>query len=271
MSIVKKRRSEKSASYDHLHPKNPFKENEPDFCALCKSFPQLQSCLKDHNGRTTLDWKDPSTSRIVTNVLLQNMFDVTLNIPENNLCPPLPNRINYLCWISDLLGDSKVISQRVLDIGAGPLCIYPVLGYKMFNWQFIGTDIDPASIQWGNANLLRNSLENNIQLLLVSDSTKCQAILAEKYLPALDSNAGTMLDAIGVDGSGSSLNHKNQGPILTATAVCSSQSSSVSIDAVMTNPPFYDIHEQVCALTELFLLLIITSDNCKRSLCVHGL
>lgn len=239
MSVLKKRKSDVSASYEQLHSKNPFRDNEPDFKQLSMSYPSLIPFLKTVNDRVTVDWKDPDSAREVTNVLLQEKFGIKLSIPENHLCPPLPNRINYLCWISDLLGDSSSEATRILDIGVGPLCIYPILGHKLFRWQFIGSDIDPESIRLGRINLATNTgLKNSIELYNANDSNSCQKAIVELYLPYSYSSLQSV----------TSLERAScHGPIIEAlTAASKMISSSQSVDVVMTNPPFYDTEEQVC-------------------------
>ena len=58
----------------------------------------------------------------------------------------MPNRLNYICWIKDLLqldhpglNDETV---RGIDIGTGASLIYPLLGSKVYGWSFTATDID---------------------------------------------------------------------------------------------------------------------------------
>jgi Predicted SAM-dependent methyltransferase len=43
--------------------------------------------------------------------LLDNDFGITYwDIPEGNLCPTIPSRINYLNWIQELLEVNMVVS-----------------------------------------------------------------------------------------------------------------------------------------------------------------
>jgi hypothetical protein len=45
-----------------------------------------------------LEW-----GREVTYALLKHDFDLELDIPIDQLCPPVPNRANYIYWLRDLL------------------------------------------------------------------------------------------------------------------------------------------------------------------------
>lgn len=36
--------------------------------------------------------------------------------------------------------------MRVLDIGVGASCIYPIIGRAEYGWRFTGTDVDPAAL-----------------------------------------------------------------------------------------------------------------------------
>jgi 23S rRNA (adenine1618-N6)-methyltransferase len=40
---------------------------------------------------------------------------------------------------------------RVLDIGVGANCIYPLIGHSEYGWRFVGTDIDRAALACARA------------------------------------------------------------------------------------------------------------------------
>lgn len=81
-------------------------------------------------------------------VLLKVDFDIEWHIPLHRLCPTIPNRLNYIHWIEDLVALDKRIEKidvnkvAGLDIGTGANCIYPLLAHRLHsNWYFRGTDI----------------------------------------------------------------------------------------------------------------------------------
>ncbi|ORY00924.1 hypothetical protein K493DRAFT_278395 [Basidiobolus meristosporus CBS 931.73] len=81
----------------------------------------------------------------------------------------IPNRLNYLLWIDDLLQSTKMDQEvvRGIDIGVGASCVYPLLGCRLNrNWHFLGTEIDPRSFSYAKANVERNGLSDRIQLFL---------------------------------------------------------------------------------------------------------
>lgn len=94
-----------------------------------------------------IDWEDPKAARALTQTLLQHDFGLTWDIPLSRLCPPVPNRLNYICWLRDLLlldtPDLDDAAVRGVDIGVGASAIYPLLGATVYGWSFLGTDIDP--------------------------------------------------------------------------------------------------------------------------------
>ena len=75
---------------------------KPDFRALSQLYPQLVSHVHPETGR--IDFCDWHASHTLTQVLLEDGFGVKQwHVPEGRLVPPLPNRMNYLLWMSDLL------------------------------------------------------------------------------------------------------------------------------------------------------------------------
>src|SRR5690606_12476933 len=55
-------------------------------------------------------------------------------------------------------------SIRVLDVGVGASCIYPLLGHAEYGWRFVGSDIDATSLQVAAAIVQSNRLEKAIEL-----------------------------------------------------------------------------------------------------------
>jgi 23S rRNA (adenine1618-N6)-methyltransferase len=51
-----------------------------------------------------------------------------------------------------------------LDIGVGANCIYPLIGHQAFGWTFVGSDINPESIETANKIVISNHIENSIEI-----------------------------------------------------------------------------------------------------------
>ncbi|ELR22561.1 uncharacterized protein ACA1_142640 [Acanthamoeba castellanii str. Neff] len=142
-----------------------YKARTTDFRVLA------EAVYTNNYGSASIDWKDPYAAREVTYALLKNDFDLELDIPIDQLCPPVPNRANYIYWLRDLLHrnspqlctgpDTRV---RGLDIGTGASCIYPLLGAKIHGWSFVATDIDETSLRHARHNVALNRLEATIEL-----------------------------------------------------------------------------------------------------------
>jgi len=104
------------------------------------------------------------------------------DIPKGFLCPPIPGRADYIHHISDLLPNSKK-NLKVLDIGTGANCIYPIIGNKSYGWKFIASDIDPISVENANKIIKKNHLENSIVIKLQTDKNNFfKGIIDEEYV-----------------------------------------------------------------------------------------
>ncbi|KAG7288245.1 hypothetical protein NEMBOFW57_007776 [Staphylotrichum longicolle] len=120
-------------------------ESEPDFRQLAKRDASFAAFLHA-NGQ--LDFSDPAATMQLTKTLLETDFGLKLELPDNRLCPPVPNRHNYILWLKDLM-DTSSYGQP----GRG-LC-----GLD------IGTDIDVQNLSYAKENIRINGLEERIQLL----------------------------------------------------------------------------------------------------------
>lgn len=134
----------------HLHSNN-IHQAEYDFPVLIEEHPELEKFVYlNQYGRNTIDFAIPEAVLHLNKALLKNDYDIQYwEIPENNLCPPIPGRADYILHLADLLQDHKVDKKQVkgLDIGVGANCIYPLLGARIFQWKMTGADINPNSIK----------------------------------------------------------------------------------------------------------------------------
>lgn len=167
-------------------PKNPA-EKKPlharnkhggryDFPRLIASCPELGVFVAPNTyGDESIDFADPAAVRALNRALLQDMYGITgWELPAQYLCPPIPGRADYLHVLADLLADSNgsVIPRgeaiRVLDVGVGANCIYPLLGHSEYGWRFVGSDIDRTALNCAqtivDANLgYREAIELRLQ------------------------------------------------------------------------------------------------------------
>ncbi len=136
-----------------LHPRN--RHRDPyDFKCLAESFPPLsQFVSKNQFGNISIDFADPYAVKALNQALLKFFYGISnWDIPAHSLCPPIPGRADYIHTLADLLASSNrgVIprggSIRVLDLGVGANCIYPLIGHQEYGWSFLGSDIDPIAL-----------------------------------------------------------------------------------------------------------------------------
>ena len=137
-----------------MHPKNQH-QGRYDFDQLVKATPELAQYLKPSTrDDLTLDFSEPLAILMLNQALLKHFYHVDFwQLPAGYLCPPIPGRSDYIHYIADLLAESNADKiptgkkVKVLDIGTGANCIYPILGSQIYGWSFVATDIDPVSIK----------------------------------------------------------------------------------------------------------------------------
>ena len=110
--------------------------------------------------------------------LLKQVYGIkSWDIPSQYLCPPIPGRADHLHFLADLLADGNggVVpsgeSIRILDIGVGANCIYPLIGQREYGWQFVGTDIDVIALANAQSIVEANGLNKSITLRLQSSAS----------------------------------------------------------------------------------------------------
>lgn len=137
----------------NLHPRNKHNQGY-DFTALCQVSPQLKKFLiKSPAATDSINFSDSEAVKALNLALLkQNYGIIKWDIPKSYLCPPIPGRADYVHYLADILKQSNFNKPapgnkvKVLDIGTGASCIYPILGNQSYQWQYIASDIDPISI-----------------------------------------------------------------------------------------------------------------------------
>lgn len=264
-----------------------FAERYPDFREAWDELKQRRrgEILSDSSSsRSFSTHVDSAFNVALTRAMLCHNFDLSLpSMPEGYLCPPVPNRLNYVLWLNHLLKQSSDeqyfkqeplpvgASQRIgIDIGCGASCIYPLLlTTDRFNptmgtcaenagsecssrWTFLATDIDEQSIQSAAINVKTNGVEDRIELTLVPKSRR-QVLEDESDANTLES--GTTHTA--------AFSKNVLGPVMNAVAaytqvVDSKKTKLLDVDTLgrwitngpakfdfcMTNPPFYATEEE---------------------------
>lgn len=147
------KKKEHSKEKVELHPRNKHRQRY-NFRELCISFPELKSFVKENNyGDESIDFFSAEAVIALNKALLIHFYGIQKwNIPKNYLCPPIPGRADYIHNIADLLAKNtdgklpKGMDIRCLDIGVGANCIYPIIGNSEYGWSFVGSDVDPITL-----------------------------------------------------------------------------------------------------------------------------
>jgi len=145
-----------------LHPRNKNRERY-DLPALMTAIPDLKNYVRPNKfGVQSIDFSNSVAIKLLNKALLHHYYGITdWDFPDENLCPPIPGRADYLHHMADLLGESNSGTIPIggniscLDVGMGASCIYPIIGVTEYGWQFIGSDTNPKSL--GSAQQIINS------------------------------------------------------------------------------------------------------------------
>lgn len=138
-----------------LHPRNRHRFGY-DFKSLIEACEGLAAFVHLNQYRTeTIDFSNPDAVKMLNKALLLRYYAISeWDLPSGYLCPPIPGRADYIHYAADLLATVNALKIpqgkkiKVLDIGTGANCIYPILGSKEYGWSFVGSDIDKKAVQW---------------------------------------------------------------------------------------------------------------------------
>lgn len=146
-----------------FHPKNKHQGLYP-LGEYLNYEPELeQFIITKPNQQKTVNFSVNKAVFLLNRAILKRDYGITYwSFPAEHLCPPIPSRVDYLHHLSDLPHNSK--SVKVLDIGTGATCIYPLLGTTLFNWKFTGSDIHLNALQTAQTIIEKNNLTKQITL-----------------------------------------------------------------------------------------------------------
>lgn len=153
-----------------MHPRNIYR-TKPNFAEMAANYPSFAAFVSlDSKGKSVIDYNDCNALRQLTITLLKKDFDLEVDIPDNRLIPTVPQRLNYVLWVEDLVSkliqflqidDKHIIG---LDIGTGSCAIFPLIGTAINkNWHFVATDVDPFNIECAQKNVNQNDLSQRIK------------------------------------------------------------------------------------------------------------
>lgn len=177
------------AQKGELHIRNKH-NGQYDFPLLIEKYPPLKRFVSlNPLGVQTINFFNPQAVKALNKALLISYYGIRYwDIPKQYLCPPIPGRADYIHYIADLIQPDRVANDlqteeedaneqktkcRCLDVGVGANCIYPIIGHTEYGWTFVGSDIDPVSIENARKIVTCNPvLAHKIDLRLQKDSQK---------------------------------------------------------------------------------------------------
>lgn len=159
------------AQKSNLHLRNKHRCRY-DYAVLSDACTPLKSFLfVNQFGDVAIDFANPEAVKMLNKALLKVFYSISQwDIPAGYLCPPIPGRADYIHYTADLLAseNQNIIPQgetvKVLDIGTGANCIYPLIGYREYGWSFVGSDVDDLALKSAQKIIDSNSLSDFISL-----------------------------------------------------------------------------------------------------------
>ncbi|MEJ6505513.1 MAG: 23S rRNA (adenine(1618)-N(6))-methyltransferase RlmF [Crocinitomicaceae bacterium] len=136
-----------------MHANNPFLESY-DFEALTQHHPSLkQFVFVNKYGAETIRFANQKAVKALNAALLKMQYKILWEIPNENLCPPIPGRLDYLLHIDELVAKKKI---HLLDIGAGANLIYPILAVCHFKWSCTASETNMKSLRHAEEIIKKN-------------------------------------------------------------------------------------------------------------------
>lgn len=154
-----------------MHQNNPHKDPY-NFELLLQVHTSLEAFVFTNKYKArTIDFANPQAVFHLNKALLLHHYKLDdYELPPGYLCPGVPGRADYLCYVESLLAahqktNNDSVRYKALDIGVGANCIYPIIGAQLFNWQMVGADINSDAIASAKAIVgATKALKNKIEI-----------------------------------------------------------------------------------------------------------
>ena len=91
-----------------LHPRNKNRKRY-DLEALKHATPELVDFVKPNKyGVDSVDFSNPVAVKLLNRALLNYYYGIkNWEFPDENLCPPIPGRADYIHYVADLLSENN--------------------------------------------------------------------------------------------------------------------------------------------------------------------
>lgn len=89
-----------------LHVRNKNRASY-DLSALTATTPALKTYIRPNKfGVESIDFSNPLAVKLLNKALLNHYYGIKYwEFPDENLCPPIPGRADYIHHVADLLGE----------------------------------------------------------------------------------------------------------------------------------------------------------------------
>ncbi|MCE3280073.1 MAG: rRNA methyltransferase [Bacteroidetes bacterium] len=164
---------------NNLHPRNKHRSRY-DFRELIAACKQLAPFVFTNKYKVeSIDFSKSEAVKMLNKALLKRFYNISYwDVPPGYLCPPIPGRADYIHYTADLLASCNdgVIPVgkdiRLLDIGVGANCVYPIIGHQEYGWNFVASDIDDIAVKNARKIVTSNpDLNNAIDCRFQSDES----------------------------------------------------------------------------------------------------
>jgi 23S rRNA (adenine1618-N6)-methyltransferase len=140
--------------------------NRYDLDKLSARVPELAALIiQSKTGDATLDFSHPASVKLLNRALLLCDYGMqSWDLPARFLCPPVPGRADHIHTVAEIIGGRTGAHVRVLDVGVGANCIYPIIGAHEYGWTFVGSENDPVALEHAQSIVSANASLRTVSL-----------------------------------------------------------------------------------------------------------